>query len=161
MATNTEKPHFYYTADPSKCQICKGSMYEIKLTLLCETITYFRFMGTRDWGQLHFFYLKLWHLAVWTPLIRKIYSAATLLKYFMWIQINPILFHILRLINKKRDWPKIWLHIKKICNIWAIIMKLSQNDYLMCLLFWPCLWWYLKNYRFLLSFKLWTSPVFY
>ena len=41
MATSTEKPHFYYTADPSKCQICKGSIHEIKLTLLCETITYF------------------------------------------------------------------------------------------------------------------------
>ena len=42
-ATITENPLFCYTANPSKCQICKGSVYEIKLTLLCETITYFIF----------------------------------------------------------------------------------------------------------------------
>ena len=41
-ASNIEKTLFCYTANPSKCQICKGSRYEIKLTLLCETITYFR-----------------------------------------------------------------------------------------------------------------------
>ena len=40
-ATSTEKTLFCYTANPSKCQICKWSIYEIKLTLLCETTTYF------------------------------------------------------------------------------------------------------------------------
>ena len=39
-ATSTEKLLFCYTANPSKCQICKRSINEIKLTLLCETITY-------------------------------------------------------------------------------------------------------------------------
>ena len=35
-------------ADPSTSQICKGSIQETKLTLLCETITYFSRKYTLD-----------------------------------------------------------------------------------------------------------------
>ena len=63
-AISTEKPLFCYTANPSKCQICKGSRYEIKLTLLSETITYFRVYILNR-------YLKLMKLGS-TPIYRYI-----------------------------------------------------------------------------------------